>query len=133
MSYTAPLKDMVFVMNELAGLDTISQLPGCEDVNAELVEQILEENGRFATEVLSPLNKSGDTEGSVLKDGKVTTPKGFKDAYKAYAEAGWVGLAAGNEFGGSGMPPLIVMALNEIQWYAWPTGNAASRHWTPTY
>ncbi len=91
--YVAPLKDMQFVLNELAGLDQLAKLPGCEDVSVELVEQILEESGKFCAEVLSPLNQPGDAEGSKWDQGKVTTPKGFIAAYKQFVEGGWNALA----------------------------------------
>ena len=91
-AYVAPLKDMRFVLNELAGLGEVAKLPGYEDATPETVDAILEEASKFATEVLDPLNYSGDQEGSNWKDGKVTTPKGFKEAYKQYAEAGWPAL-----------------------------------------
>lgn len=73
--YTAPLADMRFVLHELVGLDRITVLPGCEQVNADLVDAVLEEAGKFATDVLAPLNRVGDTEGSKLVDGSVRTPQ----------------------------------------------------------
>ena len=88
-SYVAPLKDMLFVINELAGLDAVAKLPGCEEVNAELTEAVLTEAAKFAQEVLEPLNRVGDKEGAKLADYKVTSPSGFKAAYKQYCEAGW--------------------------------------------
>ena len=75
--YVAPLKDMRFVLKELAGLDQVAKLPGCEEASAELVDQILEESGKFCATVLAPLNQSGDEEGSKWDHGRVTTPKGF--------------------------------------------------------
>ncbi len=117
--YKAPIKDMLFVLKELAGLADVAKLPGCEDVNAELVEQILEENGRFATEVLSPLNKSGDAEGSVLKDGKVTTPKGFKEAYRQFVDGGWNALQFPADYGGQGLPKLVATPVMEM----WKSSN----------
>ena len=78
MSYAAPLRDMQFVLHELAGFDEIVKLPGNEELSAELVEQILEENAKFAAGVLAPLNRPGDEEGSVWKDGEVTTPEGIQ-------------------------------------------------------
>ncbi len=104
IQYKAPIKDMLFVLRELAGLDQVASLPGCEDVGEELVRQILEENGRFSSEVLAPLNQSGDQEGAVLKDGAVTTPKGFKDAYRQFVEGGWNALQFPAQYGGQGLP-----------------------------
>ena len=92
MSYNAPLKDMLFVMNELAGMPTISQLPGCEDATADTVEAVLEENAKFCGGVIAPLNHPSDKEPSFWHDGQVTTSKGFKEAFKSFGEAGWQGL-----------------------------------------
>src|SRR5260221_2732590 len=84
--YKAPLRDMHFVLQELAGLAEIAKLPGCEEINAQLVDQILEESAKFASGVLSPLNKPADREGSTWDKGKVITPKGFKEAYRQFVE-----------------------------------------------
>ena len=83
MSYVAPVKDMLFVINELAGLEQVNALPGCEEATAETVEAVLEENARFCGEVVAPLNVIGDREPSYWHDGQVTTTKGFKQAFKA--------------------------------------------------
>ena len=108
MSYAAPVKDMKFVIKELAGLATINQLPGCEDATEETVDAILEENAKFCGEVLAPLNRSGDVERSVHHaDGSVTTPKGFKEAFKQFGEGGWQGLHHPVDFGGQGLPKLV--------------------------
>ena len=115
--YKAPIKDMLFVLKELAGLDKVAALPGCEDVSEDLVQQILEENGKFSSEVLAPLNQSGDQEGSVLKDGAVTTPKGFRDAYRQFVDGGWNSLPFDPEFGGQGMPWLLATTVQEM-WQA---------------
>ena len=108
MSYVAPVKDMKFVIKELAGLNTINQLPGCEDATEDTVDAILEENARFCGEVLAPLNWSGDVEHSVRNaDGSVTTPKGFKEAFKQFGEGGWQGLHHPADVGGQGLPKLV--------------------------
>jgi alkylation response protein AidB-like acyl-CoA dehydrogenase len=112
--YVAPLKDMRFVLNELAGLGEVAKLPGYEDASPETVDAILEEAAKFATEVLDPINYSGDVEGSVWKDGKVATPKGFKEAYKQYTEGGWAALPFGAEWGGQGLPKLVATAVEEM-------------------
>ena len=91
--YAAPLKDMRFVLNELAGLGEVAKLPGYEEATPDTVDAILEEAAKFASEVLDPLNYSGDQEGSNWKDGAVTTPKGFKEAYQQFVEGGWNGAA----------------------------------------
>jgi alkylation response protein AidB-like acyl-CoA dehydrogenase len=112
--YVAPLKEMRFVLNELAGLGEVAKLPGYQDASPETVDAILEEASKFASEVLDPLNYSGDQEGSVWKDGKVTTPKGFKEAYRHYAEGGWSALPFGAEWGGQGLPKLVATAVEEM-------------------
>jgi len=119
MSYIAPIKDMLFVMKELAGLDEVAKLPGYEEATADVVEQILEENAKFAAEVLAPLNATGDREGSVLQDGHVTTPHGFKEAYRQFIEAGWSALESPPEFGGQGLPKLVGTAALEM----WKSAN----------
>src|SRR2546428_11477644 len=103
----APLRDMHFVLQELAGLAEIAKLPGCEEINAELVDQILEESAKFASGVLSPLNKPADKEGSKWDKGSVTTPKGFKEAYRQVVEGGWNALQAPAEHGGHGLPKTV--------------------------
>ena len=119
--YKAPINDMLFVLKELAGLDQVAKLPGCEDISEDLVQQILEENGRFSSEVLAPLNQSGDKEGSVLKDGAVTTPKGFKEAYRQFVEGGWNALQFPAEYGGQGLPKLVSTPVMEM----WKSANMA--------
>ncbi len=120
-SYVAPLKDMLFVINELAGLDDISKLPGCEEVNAELVEAVLGEAAKFAQEVLEPLNRVGDKEGSKLANHVVTSPAGFKAAYQQFREAGWNGLGGMTEYGGQGLPHLVSNPVQEM----WNSSNMA--------
>ncbi|ABR89666.1 acyl-CoA dehydrogenase [Janthinobacterium sp. Marseille] len=114
MSYVAPLKDMLFVMNELADLAAINALPGCEDATPETVEAVLEENARFCGEVIAPLNQAGDRHPSEWKDGKVTTTPGFKEAFKAYAAAGWQGVQHPVDFGGQGLPKLVATPCMEM-------------------
>ncbi|MBI1891493.1 MAG: acyl-CoA dehydrogenase [Burkholderiales bacterium] len=114
MSYSAPLKDMQFVLNELAGLAEINALPGCEDAAPETVEAVLEENAKFCGEVIAPLNITGDREPSAWHDGKVTATKGFKEAFKAFVEAGWQGVQHPVEFGGQGLPKLVATPCIEM-------------------
>jgi alkylation response protein AidB-like acyl-CoA dehydrogenase len=114
MSYQAPLKDMKFALNELAGLSEVAKLPGYQDATPDTVDAILEEASKFALEVLDPLNYSGDQEGSVWKDGAVTTPKGFKQAYKQYVSGGWGALPFEAEWGGQGLPKLVATAVEEM-------------------
>jgi alkylation response protein AidB-like acyl-CoA dehydrogenase len=105
---------MKFVISELAGLAEVTALPGCGDVNAELVEAVLGEAAKFAREVLDPLNREGDRQGAALVGGQVTAPGGFKEAYRKFREAGWNGLGAPPEFGGQGLPHLVATPVQEI-------------------
>ncbi|HAT29481.1 MAG TPA: acyl-CoA dehydrogenase [Janthinobacterium sp.] len=114
MSYKAPLKDMLFVMNELAGLAQVHALPGCEDATPDTAEAVLEENAKFCGAVVAPLNGPGDKEPSFWHDGQVTTAKGFKEAFKAFAEAGWQGVQHPTEFGGQGLPKLLATPCIEM-------------------
>jgi 3-(methylthio)propanoyl-CoA dehydrogenase len=113
-TYSAPLKDMRFVLNELAGLEEVAKLAGYEESTPETVDAILEEASKFASEILDPINYSGDQEGSVWKDGSVTTPKGFKRAYQQYVQGGWGALPFGPEWGGQGLPKLVATAVEEM-------------------
>jgi acyl-CoA dehydrogenase len=117
--YTAPIRDMQFVLQELAGLAEIARLPGQEELSTELVDQILVENAKFAGAVLAPLNSPGDQEGSVLRDGEVRTPKGFKDAYRQFVEGGWNALQFPSEFGGQDLPKLVAAPVMEM----WKSAN----------
>ena len=119
--YRAPIRDMLFVLNDLAGLDEIAQLPGCEEASADVVAAVLEEAGKFAEEVLSPLNRVGDREGTHFHDGQVTMPKGFKEAYKLFADSGWTALGSEPEWGGQGLPILVATPVTEM----WKSANHA--------
>jgi len=119
--YVAPLKDMRFVIHELVGLDRIAALPTYADLTPDLVDQVLEEAGKFAAEVLAPLNRVGDTAGAKLAADVVTTPPGFKDAYRRFVEAGWNGLAGKAEFGGQGLPHIVSLPVAEL----WNSANMA--------
>jgi alkylation response protein AidB-like acyl-CoA dehydrogenase len=117
-TYHAPLAEMQFVLNELADLAQVASLPGFEDATPDTVTAILEEASKFATEVLDPLNATGDREGSkLLPDGTVQTPAGFKAAYKQYAENGWNGLTKPVEYGGQNLPQLVATSVEEM-WHA---------------
>ncbi|MFZ4537472.1 acyl-CoA dehydrogenase [Propionivibrio sp.] len=119
--YRAPIRDMQFVLKELAGLDEIAQLPGCEEADADVVDAVLEEAAKFAEGVLSPLNMVGDREGAQFKDGQVTMPTGFKEAYKLFAESGWTALNSEPEWGGQGLPKLVAAPVTEM----WKSANHA--------
>ncbi|EJL88323.1 acyl-CoA dehydrogenase [Herbaspirillum sp. CF444] len=114
MSYVAPVKDMLFVMNELAGLSEVNALPNCEDATPETVEAILEENAKFCGEVVAPINHSADKDPSFWSDGTVTTSKGFKEAFKQFGESGWQGVQHPVEFGGQGLPKLVATPCIEM-------------------
>src|SRR6187551_2166815 len=114
MSYIAPVKDMLFCMKELAGLEAVAQLPGFEDAGLETAQAVLEECARFNQEVLAPLNHEGDKNPSSWKDGVVTTTPGFKQAFRQFAEGGWQGLQHPPEFGGQGLPKTIGAACIEM-------------------
>ncbi|HEX4868634.1 MAG TPA: acyl-CoA dehydrogenase [Acidimicrobiales bacterium] len=113
--YTAPLRDMRFALEHLAGLDDITKLEGFGHVDHDSVLSILEENARFMEDLVAPLNRVGDLQGSVRNDdGSVTTPDGFKEAYQAYVDAGWGGVALPEAYGGGGFPWLLGVAMQEI-------------------
>ncbi|CDG84786.1 acyl-CoA dehydrogenase [Janthinobacterium agaricidamnosum] len=114
MSYQAPLKDILFVMNELAGLSEVHALPGCEDATPDTAEAVLEENAKFCSGVVAPLNWPSDKEPSFWHDGQVTTSAGFKEAFKAYGEAGWQGVQHPTAFGGQGLPKLLATPCIEM-------------------
>jgi len=117
MSYTAPIKDIAFACNSLADLEGISQLPGFEEATADMLEAILQEAGKFGSEVLAPINHSGDKQGARLVDGQSVTADGWKEAYARFIESGWNGLPFDPEHGGQGLPWVIATAVNEI-WHA---------------
>ena len=114
MSYRAPVKDMLFVMKELAGIETLAQMPGHEDAGIETASAVLEECARFNEEVVAPLNWEGDRNPSFLREGVVTTTPGFKEAFAQFAQAGWQGLQHPAAFGGQGLPKLIHAACSEM-------------------
>lgn len=112
--YRAPVDDYRFLLSEVLELEQYRDLPGFAELSLDLVEDILSNAGKFCEQVLHPLNQPGDEEGCHFENGKVTTPKGFKQAYKSYCEAGWGALGAPEEFGGAGLPPIITMAVTEM-------------------
>ena len=125
-SYTPPLRDMQFVMHEvLKVVDDFKAMPQHADIDADTVNAVLEEGGKFATEVIFPLNISGDTEGCTLDNvtHEVTTPAGFKAAYAKYIEGGWAALACDPAFGGQGLPLVVNQCFYEMM-------NSANQAWT---
>ena len=114
MSYTAPVKDMLFCMRELAGLETIAQMPGFEDAGIDTAQAVLEESAKFCEGVLAPLNVDGDKNPSTWRDRHVTTTPGFAQAFTQFGEGGWQGLQHPVEFGGQGLPKTIGAACIEM-------------------
>ena len=114
-TYKAPVDDALFLLNDVFHLDRYGNLPGFADASPDVVEAILGEAAKLAEEVLTPLNRVGDKEGCKRHgDGSVTTPTGFKQAYKQLAEGGWLGLSAPAEFGGQGLPATLTALVNEF-------------------
>ncbi len=113
--YKVPHRDMRFVLNEVFDFAShYSKLPDCEEATPDMIEAILEEGGKFAERVLSPLNKVGDQQGCQFNDGIVTTPDGFKEAYKQYVDGGWPSLPHRPEWGGQGLPESLGVVINEM-------------------
>ena len=113
-TYQAPLRDTRFLLNEFLEIGKYQNLPGFENATPDLIDAILEEGGKIAEEVLFPLNQSGDEEGCHFDEGEVSTPKGFKEAYKTFTEGGWAGLVADPDHGGQGLPQVIGSAFVEM-------------------
>ncbi|WP_398482914.1 acyl-CoA dehydrogenase C-terminal domain-containing protein [Tardiphaga sp.] len=115
-SYKAPLEDVGFLLNDVFQFDRYNNLPGFADASADVREAILGEAAKLSEEVLQPLNRVGDLEGCKRNDdGSVTTPKGFKDAFKQVTEGGWLGLSAPVEYGGQGLPVTLSQTVAEFQ------------------
>ena len=119
--YAAPLRDMLFTMQEIGGLDAVLAQQANQELSADLVEAILDEASKFAANVLAPINQQGDQQGCSWNDGVVTTAEGFKQAYSGFCETGWNGMPARAEFGGQGLPTLLSTAVLEM----WKSSNMA--------
>ena len=112
--FKAPVDDTLFILNDVLGIERYSNLAGFADASPDVVEAIVQEAAKFSEEVLFPLNQVGDQQGCKrADDGSVTTPEGFKAAYKQYCESGWLGLAADPEYGGQGLPYTLHTAIGE--------------------
>ncbi|HEV2081327.1 MAG TPA: acyl-CoA dehydrogenase C-terminal domain-containing protein [Brevundimonas sp.] len=114
MAYKSPVRDLTFILSDVLDIDRYANQPGFQDVSAELAQQVLEEAGRFADEVIAPINNPGDKEGCRVENGVVTTPKGWKEAYHQMVEAGWTSLMMDPAYGGQGMPSVIGSAVGQF-------------------
>jgi 3-(methylthio)propanoyl-CoA dehydrogenase len=114
MTYAAPLRDMIFTLEEIAGIGEIATLPGYADATPDLVRTVLDEAGKFAAGVLASLNRTSDQQGSRLENGVVRTPDGFRDAYAQFVAAGWNSLQFDPEHGGQGLPWALAAAIHEM-------------------
>lgn len=121
MTYKAPVKDISFVLNHVVGLASVAALEGFEDATSDLVEAILEESARFTSEVLAPLNRTGDQQGAQWNEGVVTTADGWQEAYARFIENGWGSLSFPPEYGGQGLPMCVSAAVQEM----WHSANMA--------
>ena len=117
--YSAPVEDLSFVLNEVVGLQELAALPGYEEASPDLVRAVLEEAGKLAEEVLAPLNRAGDQQGSIYENGVVRTPEGFAAAYRQFVEGGWNALPFDSDYGGQGLPWAVAMAVQEL----WQSAN----------
>ncbi|WP_138378777.1 acyl-CoA dehydrogenase C-terminal domain-containing protein [Luteithermobacter gelatinilyticus] len=113
-SYNAPLKDMKFLLHDFLNLQQYNNLPTFQEASPDMVDAILDEAAKLTENVFQPLNQSGDEEGCHWENGVVTTPKGFKDAYRQYVEGGWQGLTGDPEYGGQGLPQTLGLAISEM-------------------
>lgn len=118
-TYAAPVRDMQFVLTELADMDGVSALPGYEEATSDLCEAVLEEASRLAGEILAPLNKPGDMQGARIENGGVVVADGFGDAYRQFVEGGWSGLQFNPEYDGQGLPYVLAAAVQEM----WQSAN----------
>jgi alkylation response protein AidB-like acyl-CoA dehydrogenase len=113
-TYRAPVASTLFLLNDVLGIGRYANLPGFADAPSDIVEAVLTEGGKFAETVLAPLNRVGDLEGCMRHpDGSVTTPAGFREAYRDFAAGGWIGLAGDPAYGGQGLPYVLAAAINE--------------------
>ena len=114
-NYTAPLRDMRFVLEDVLGAPAAwAAMPAFADLDADTARQVLEEAGKFASGVLAPINAAADLQGCRWQDGQVSTPDGYREAYRAFVDGGWAALACEPAHGGQGLPMVIAAAFNEM-------------------
>ena len=113
-TYSAPLRDMRFVLNELLDMETLSALPGFEDATPDVIDAMIEEGAKLCENTLLPLNRPADEEGCHYENGVVRTPAGYKEAYRTLVDAGWTGVTVAPDYGGKGLPQLISMVFDEM-------------------
>jgi alkylation response protein AidB-like acyl-CoA dehydrogenase len=121
MSFTAPVNEIKFALNEIAGFDTLVEGGRFTDLSNDLIDAIFEEAGKFATDILAPLNQIGDRHGATLSEGNVSTAPGWKEAYSMWVEGGWGALPCEARFGGQDLPVSVSLAVQEL----WNTANSA--------
>ena len=114
MAYKAPVRDLSFVLHDVLEVERHAHHFADADLSRDLIDQIVEEGGKFAEEVIAPINRAGDQEGCTIDGDVVTTPKGWKEAYQQMVEAGWTSLAFGTEYGGQGLPSIMSMAVGQF-------------------
>ena len=113
--YKAPVDDVLFLLNDVFHIERFANLPGFAEASRDVVEAIVAEAAKFCEEVLAPLNASGDLQGCRRgEDGTVTTPSGFRDAYRRYVAGGWIGISVPQELGGLGLPGALTQTVNEF-------------------
>ncbi|MDE0488202.1 MAG: acyl-CoA dehydrogenase N-terminal domain-containing protein, partial [Gammaproteobacteria bacterium] len=119
--YRPPVDEMLFILDSVAGLDAVAELPGCEMATSELARSVMDEAGELASNVLAPLNAKGDQAGADVRDGQVHVPESFRQAYEAFVEGGWGGISAPETYGGQGLPQVLSMPVQEM----WQSANLA--------
>ena len=112
--FKAPIRDILFTLYDVLNAEQHYEKIGAEEASRDLIDAVISEGGKFAEEVLAPLNRIGDEQGCTFENGKVTTPAGFKEAYQQYVESGWPSLAGETEYGGQGLPESIAVVINEL-------------------
>ena len=128
--YKAPVDDVMFLLTDVLQIGRYNNLPGFADASPDVLQAVLGEAAKLAEQVVQPLNRIADKEGCTRHpDGSVTAPKGFKEAFKQYADGGWMGISAPTEFGGQGLPELMTSIVDEFMCSASMAPRRGSRRW----